>query len=69
MAFPVATERPAPADTPLSLNCPKCGRLLNLRGFRAEAAADGQPEVVDIYVCCEDGTFTFTDRTGLVDGQ
>ena len=68
MAFPVTTQRPAPADTPLSFNCPKCGQLLQLRGFRAEPDEDGQTEVVDIYVCFEDGVFTFTNRKGLVGG-
>ena len=68
MAFPVATKWPAPADTPLSVNCPKCGQLLYLRGFRAEADEDGQPEIVDIYACFEDGVFTLTNRKRLVDG-
>ena len=59
---------PSVSETPLAFNCPKCGRSLRPHAYRTEINTDGDLEQVYVYLCFENGFFTFRNSTGLTEG-
>ena len=53
---------------PLAFNCPTCGVRLHTHSDRTDMDDKGQIEQVYVYLCFEDGLFTFRNSKGLVCG-
>jgi len=52
----------------LAFNCPKCGVRLHSHSDRTDMDDRGQLEQVYVYLCFQDGLFTFRHSKGLVKG-
>lgn len=65
-------RRPAPPmstdEQRQSFDCPKCGVRLHAHNARTDMDANGQPERVFVYLCFEDGLYTFRNSKGLAEG-
>ena len=57
-----------PDAKPLPRDCPTCKLRLISNTSRQELDADGQPELVYVYLCLQHGFFTFRKSKGLVEG-
>ncbi len=53
---------------PLPFDCPKCGVRLHTHNSRTDVDSYGQLEQVYVYLCFDDGLFTFRHSKGLVSG-
>ena len=49
-------------------NCPKCGGKLHTHNSRTDLDDHGQLEMVYVYLCFDDGLFTFRKSKGLARG-
>jgi hypothetical protein len=56
------------SGTPLPLLCPTCRRKLLLHNTRTETDANGQAEVVTVYLCIDHGFFRLTESQRLKPG-
>ena len=55
---------------PLAVNCPKCGVRLHTHSDRTDMDDKGQLEQVYVYLCFEDGLFTFRNsRLRTIDAK
>jgi hypothetical protein len=54
--------------SPVLRDCPKCGKLLVNSAPRREMDADGNPEIIDVYLCFAHGFYTFRASQGLKAG-
>ena len=62
---PLSTEAQTQS---LPFKCPKCGVQLHIHNSRLEPDANGRLERVHVYLCFQDGLYTFRDSRGFVAG-
>jgi hypothetical protein len=78
LAFPLLSYNPVLAmalntatddDLPRRLPCPRCGQTLTFHNSRPETRADGQSELVRVYLCINHGFFRTSVSQPLTPGM